>query len=194
MSSVVANIVSYEENAVHDQLNCETFDPVNDTQFVFGSFDFSHKSWTCREVANGPGTLPEYRCIGLGDFVCSCGETVYDDNLVSKHRGSFSRLYIPRVMTNALNFYSDHHVKWYIFEQLSPFCNIRDIQLRWLPNAHDLSAFVYLNPASPIRLTPLGKTAICNLTCNKCHSNRVHVTQHTFWNLLPSESIGFVCL
>jgi len=194
MSSVVANIVSFEENADYDKLNSKTFDSENDTQIAFGSFDFSNKSSTCKEVNNGQGTLPEYRCIGLGNYVCTCGETVYNDKLVSSHRDALSRLYIPRVMTNALNFYSDEQVKWYIFKQLSPFCNIRDIQLRWLHDAYDLSAFVYLDPMTPIRLTPLGKTAVCNLTCKNCHSNRVHVTKNAFWNLLPCQAIGFVCL
>jgi hypothetical protein len=192
MSSVVTNIVSFEENAPLDKLNDETFDPVN--YLTLGSFDFDNYSWTLREVHDGQRDVQVYKRIGLGDYVCSCGETVYDDNLVSEHRGALSRLYIPRVMTNALNFYSDEHVKQYIFEQLSPFCNIRDIQLRWLPDVYDLSAFVYLDHVSPICLTPLGKTAICNLTCHKCHSNRVHVSQTAFWNLLPSESIGFICL
>ena len=194
MSSAAVNVISFEENADYDKLNGETFDPNNDFDITFGSFDFSNKSLICTEVNDGNFNLPKHRWIGPGDFVCSCGETVYDDTSVSTHRGALSRLYIPRLMTNALNFYSDEHVKWGIFEQLSAFCNIRDIQLRWLHDAYDLSAFVYLDPLSPIRLTPLGKTAVCNLTCEKCHSSRVQVTQHAFWNLLPAESIGIVCL
>ena len=189
-----AYISAFEEDPSCDKLNQKTFDRVNDLEWVFGNFDFSNKLWTSREVYNGKFYLPTYKQIGVGDFVCRCGETVYDDTLVSTHRGALSRLYIPRLTTNVLNFYSDEQVKQYIFEQLSAFCNIRDIQLRWLPDVYDLSAFVYLDLLTPICLTPLGKTAVCNLTCKNCHSNRVHVTKNAFWNLLPCQSLGFVCL
>ena len=189
-----AYISAFEEDPSCDKLNQKTFDRVNDLEWVFGNFDFSNKLWTSREVYNGKFYLPTYKKIGVGDYVCCCGETVYNDNLVSTHRSALYRLYIPRIMTKNFNFYSDKHVKQFISEQLSSFCNIIDIQLRWLPDVYDLSAFVYLNIVSPIHLTPNGKTAICNLTCNKCHSNRVHVSQNAFWNLLPSDCTGIIFL
>jgi hypothetical protein len=203
----VTNVVSHEEDPSQDKLNPETFNIDNDSQFVFRQlnsnnetqlvfrpFKFSNKSWTFQDVFDGKLSVPNYKIIGLGDHVCSCGETVYDDTLIPHNRGALSRIYIPRVMTDKLAFYSDQEAKQFIYEKLSSFCNIRDIQLRWLDEVFDLSAFVYLDPITPIHLTSIGKTAICNLTCNKCHSNRFNVTSNVFWNLLPSDSIGVVCL
>ena len=225
MSSFVANISAFEEDSSYDRLNSETFDPqtVN-----FGNFDFDNQSWTCRNVFNSEKKRRQlvYKRIGEGDFVCSCGETIYDDNLICHHRflehlplpnalqsivtaytettdtdtqrapgSALFRIYIPRIMTNRFSFRNDDEVKKFIFEQLSSFCNIIDIQLLWLHDACDLSAFVYLDTKNPIQLTPLGKTIICNLTCTKCHSNRVYVAHRVFWNLLPdSGSIGFISI
>lgn len=187
-----ANISAFEEDPSCDKLNQKTFDRVNDLDWVFGNFDFSNKLWTSRKVYNGKFYLPTYKEIGAGDFVCRCGETVYDDTLLSKNQGSLSRIYIPRVMTNKLAFYSDQEVKNFIFEQLSPFCNIRDIQLRWLDDAFDLSAFVYLVPENPLHASSLAKTTACNLSCKKCNSVHFQVVPNVFWTLLPSQCLGIM--
>ena len=192
-ASEVYNIAAFEEDSSYNTHNAETFDNMNEA-FISVPFTFSNKSWTSREVYDGRFYLPKYQQIGVGDFVCRCGETVYSDHLTRENRGQLSRIYIPRIMTNVLNFYSDQHVKNFIFEQLSTFCNIRDIQLRWLHDAGDLSAFVYLEPSEPLHPTSPGKTAACNLACTKCHSIKLQLTHSVFWNLLPTQCIGFMCI
>jgi hypothetical protein len=100
-----------------------------------------------------------------------------------------NRIYIPRIMTNIFNFYSDNHIKQFIYDKLSSLFNIRHIQLKWLDDAFDLSAFIYLHPIHPIKFNSIGKTAFCNLACNLCHSLDFYVFHNIFWKLLPFNKL-----
>ena len=177
------DVYTREEDAKHDSLNKETFDPNNDFEMSFGNYQFTQRHFTLIPVRSDRS---EYYFIRLEDDVCSCGYHVSSQLSNDEKRMAGSRIYIPRLRVNDSSFNHNHSIKNEITQQLGNFCNIVHIDLKWLQDVGDFSAFVHLNIYEPFKQNHAGQITMCNLSCPKCKSLTLNINKHIFWRLLPS--------
>ena len=177
------DVYAREEDANRDSLNKKTFDPVNDIETCFGNFRFTHRHFTL--IPERPDRSVYY-FIHLDDDVCSCGYHVSSQLSNDEKRMAGSRIYIPRLRVNDSSFNHNNSIQNEITNQLGNFCNIVHIDLKWLQNVGDFSAFVHLNIYEPFKQNHAGQVTMCNLSCPKCKSLTLNINKHIFWMLLPS--------
>ena len=176
------NIYAREEDHERNALNNVTFDEINDLDMCFGHYKFTQRHFTL--VPRRPDRS-EYYFINQDDDVCCCGYHVSSQLSYEEKTKAGYRIYIPRLRVHDPNFNHTHAVHDEIANQLGKICNIEHIELLWLPEVGDFSAFVYLNLCEPFKQNHAGQTALCNLSCPKCKSLAVHINKNIFWMLLP---------
>ncbi len=160
----INNVACFEGDNSYDIYNDDTFNNLSD-KIIYQDFCFNKKQ---DDPVN-----------------CNCGSQTFSHKMFDSNILKVGRIYIPRIMNRHFGFASEYHVRYFINAYLSSFCNIRSVNIRWLPDVCDFSIFVYLDPVNPIILNTQGKKAFCNLTCDNCHSHDIHILNNTFWKLLP---------
>lgn len=176
------DIFAREENTAHDALNKDTFDPDNDLWMCFGNFDFNQRTHVKIPERHNRS---EYYFTTPHDNVCSCEFYVASQLSTEEKDKAGCRLYIPRLRVADPTYDSSTHIYQQVTKHIGSFCNIVNIDFKWLWDAGDFSAFIYLHPQQPFKTNKLGQTAMCNLSCPKCKSLNVHINQHIFWKVLP---------
>jgi hypothetical protein len=164
----INNVDCYDGDRLYDNFNKDTFGSISE-HFIYEDFDFNENA----------------DCDNDKNINCKCGAHTFSEQLFYSQIQKVYRIYIPRIMSRHFGFASEYHVRYFINLYLSSFCNILHIDIRWLPEVCDFSAFVYLDDTNPIILNSAGKQAFCNLTCDNCHAHDIHILNNSFWKLLP---------
>ena len=184
----MVDVDAFEEDIMRDSLNEDTFDPDMDIWISLGNFEFTHRVETIlpEDQVRHPGRSIYYTTTDA-DQVCGCGLHVASQLCRFEAAKVGYRIYIPRLMVADNTYQGDQHIHQYIVSTLGAFCNIVNIEFRWLWLAADMSCLVHLDNHEPFKNNNTGQTMMCNLSCPRCKSLNLHINKNVYWKLLPNN-------